>query len=140
VFRKRIGSKLVDLWVTLEGTFGLVVDDGRSAPVVEISRGSARFPTVSGFFLGFLGGLALAFNEANEQATKQARLVIDSLVEFLNGQLILAPRKRVRTVQVGHRGGQSIITYTICDDTELQVFAGTLAARAEGAVVSSSSP
>jgi hypothetical protein len=116
VFRKRIGSKLVDLWVTLDGTFGLAVEDGRFVPVVEIARGSANFPKVAGFLLGFLGGLALALNNANEQAQEQARAVIDLLVGTLNTQLILPPGKRARTVQVGHREEQSIITYTMCDD------------------------
>jgi hypothetical protein len=116
VFRKRIGSKLADLWVTLDGTFGLAVEDGRFVPVVEIARGSASFPKVVGFLLGFLGGLALALNNANEQAKEQARAVIDLLVRTLNTQLILPPGKRARTVRVGHREQQSIITYTICDD------------------------
>lgn len=127
VFRKRIGSKLVDLWVTLGGTFGLAVEDGRFAPVVESTSGSAKWPTAVGFLLGFLGGLALAFNEANEKAAKQARAVVDSLVDVLNSQLNLAPGKRVRTVQVGHRGKESILTFTECDDAELHILARTLA-------------
>jgi hypothetical protein len=116
VFRKRIGSKLADLWVTLDGTFGLAVEDGRFVPVVEITRGSAKFPKVVGFLLGFVGGLALALNNADEQAKEQARAVIDLVVGTLNTQLVLPQGKRARTVQVGHRKEQSIITYTICDD------------------------
>jgi hypothetical protein len=116
VFRKDIGSKLVDLWVTLDATFGLAVEDGRFVPVVEIARGSASFPTGSGFLLGLLGGLALALNNADQQAEEQARAFIDQLVTILNTQLILPPGKRVRTVQVGHNEVQSTITYTFCDD------------------------
>ena len=60
------------------------------------------------------GGLALAFNDANEQATVQAHAVVTGLVQFLNSFLVPDQGKRVRSVKVGLLEGRPAITFVQC--------------------------
>lgn len=132
IFRKRISGP--DLWITLNGSFGLRVEDGRLVPVGETFSGDAEFPKWWGFLTGFLGGLALAVNEANEKARKQAGEFVQVLVDFLNVLMVPSAGKAPRTVHVQTRNGLPIITFFECDSAELTVFAHALAAGVVRAV------
>jgi hypothetical protein len=127
VFRQRIRGP--DLWITCTASFGLGVTDGRFVAVGTTARGTAKFPTWFGFLTGFLGGLALAVNEADQKATNAAHGFVNAILQLLNFLLVPPDGKRVRTVEVGNRDGQPFISYTACDDTELRVFASALADR-----------
>jgi hypothetical protein len=128
LFRKRLNN-VPDLWVDLDGFFGLAVVDGQFVATGVSAEGSAQFPRWFWFLGGFIAGLALAINEADEKATEQAYAFVDRLVSLLNFLRIPTEGKQPRSVQIGHRDGAPAITYVECADTELQVLADALSGQ-----------
>jgi hypothetical protein len=130
LFRMRLDNA-PDLWVDLNGSFGLAVAaDGAFVATGRWAEGSAQFPRWFWFLGGFIAGMALALNDANQKATEQANALIDHLIFLLNLLRVPSEGKQVRSVQVGHRDGFPAITYVECDDTELQVLANALSGQA----------
>lgn len=116
-----------DLWVTCRGSFGLRIEDGRIVAFSESVLGAAEFPKWWGFTLGFLGGLALAVNEANAKAEQLARDIVAQLTQLIDFTVPAKPGMTRRNVRVARTDGQPVIVIQQCSDHELQLFAQALA-------------
>ena len=120
-FRKRLNNA-PDLWITLRGRFGLLVENGRLAASITAATGSAKFPTWFELIGGITAFLGLAVNDAKEEATQAARDTIQALVTALN--LLVAPGNgmRLHTTRVGTGADGPFIAITVCPDAVLQPF------------------
>ena len=82
VVRQRI-AWFSDPYVTFNLSFGLKIENGAFVAVAPESHASVKFDRLTWFLGGFLLGLALAINSANEKAKRAGFTIIDGLISIL---------------------------------------------------------
>ena len=125
LFRSQVDDA-PDLWITLSGRFGLLVENGRLAANITTATGKAKFPTWFEIIGGITAFLTFAVNDANEKATQAARDTIQALVTALNFMVVPAVGRRLHTVRMGEGAGGAFIATTECPEPPLRVIGGVL--------------